>query len=124
MTISERAGFPLAVFAVIGLGVWLGPAVAQNTVSGPTAPTQQECEDAWSSSSASNSCGMTGIHDPPSISVNSSSQCAISVDCATLSGWGNFNNNNPHNSTSFAGTKDEVKRLKNCDGELKVDSCS
>lgn len=112
MTIYERAGFVLAVFVVIGAGAFLAPATAQNS-----SPTVQQCSGAWGNSSASQSCGLHQVHDnQASISVNSSGQCTISVDCST-STYG------VHRNTSFAGSVNEMGRLHNCNGHLKLDGC-
>ena len=107
----------LATLLILAYSAYLAPATAQNST-----PTVQECEDAWSDSSASSSCGIPNLHDPTSISVNSQGQCYVEAECHTYN-WGNFNITQTSNDTSFAGTKDEVKRLENCQGTLKVDSC-
>lgn len=111
MTIYKRASFVLAAFLVIGAGAFLAPATAQNSD-----PTVQQCSDAWGNSSASQSCGLNQVHDNlASISV-SGGQCSVSVDCST-STYG------VHRNTSFTGSVNEMGRLHNCNGNLKLDGC-
>ena len=112
MITYKRAGFVLAAFVSIGAGAFLVPATAQNSGA-----TVQQCSDAWGDSSASQSCGLNQVHDNlASISVNSSGQCTISVDCST-STYG------VHRNTSFTGSANEMGRLHNCNGHLKLDGC-
>ena len=68
MTLRKRIGSLVAALSMLTLGAYVVPAVAQNST-----PTVQECENAWSNGSASNSCGLEGVHDNlASISVNAS----------------------------------------------------
>lgn len=111
MNIFTRASFALVSFIVVGVGAFLVPANAQSP-----APTEHECQQAWGTSSAAQSCGLTNVgHSPALISV-SGGQCSITVGCATT-------NPNIQQNTDFTGSPDEVGRLKNCDGTLKVDNC-
>ena len=111
MNIFTRASFALVSFIVVGVGAFLVPANAQSP-----ALTEHECQQAWGSSSAAQSCGLTNVgHSPALVSV-SGGQCKINVGCAT-------NNPNIHQDTDFTGSKDEVGRLQNCNGTLKVDKC-
>ena len=112
MTSLKRTSGVLAALLILAFGAYLVPATAQNST-----PTVQQCTDAWEDSSASQSCGLHQVHDNlASISVNTNGQCTISVDCST-SHWG-INRN-----ASFAGTVNEMGRLHNCNGYLKLDGC-
>lgn len=111
MNISGRASFALVAFIVAGVGAFLVPANAQTPP-----PTEQQCLEAWGGSSAASSCGLTYLgHNPVVVSV-SGSQCTINVACA-------MTNSNVPQDTDFTGSQDEVRRLKNCNGTLKVDNC-
>lgn len=111
MTISGRASFALLAFIAVGVGAFLVPANAQSP-----APTEQECWQAWGGSSAASSCGLTNVGHNPAVISASGGQCTINVGCTT-------NNPNIQQDTNFTGSENEVTRLKNCNGTLKVDNC-
>lgn len=111
MTISKRAGFVLAAFLVVGAGAFLVPATAQNS-----GPTVQQCSDAWGNSSASQSCGLHQVHDNLAQISVVSGECKVSVDCSTSTYA-------VHRSTSYTGSVNEMGRLHNCNGHLKLDGC-
>lgn len=111
MNISRRAGFALAAFIVAGVGAFLVRANAQTPP-----PTEQQCLEAWGGSSAAGSCGLTYLGHNEAVITVSGGQCKIGVQCAT-------NNSNVPQDTDFTGSRDEVSRLKNCNGTLKVDNC-
>ena len=70
------------------------------------APTVEECKNAWNSSSASDSCGLAQVHDNlANITVNSSGECAIHVDCSTAH-WGVNRTNN------WSGSKEDMANLR------------
>ena len=92
--------------------------------------TLEDCESAFSSSSASNSCGaLTTCNDDEDLDRQcvdtsqqdvsvSNGQCTVSVHCAR-------NNAVMHAPThnSFTGTTSELSSLNNCDGSLQVADC-
>ena len=99
----DRGAFPLrtgivAVAALLLLGVampgWASP------------PTQSECEQRWSWSSADDTCS------DESISV-SGSKCRISAQCERAWPY-------PARNASITVWLDQVSRLLNCDGNLYV----
>ena len=91
-------------------------------------PHIAECWDAWTSSSASSSCGKdTSVHSYRAVqaSVDTSdynvyvqnNQCRVEVHCLkddlTVAPVSN----------DFSGSVNRVKDLRNCDGDLKEGSC-
>ena len=91
-------------------------------------PTDGECDTAWTSSSASSSCGedTSVVSTRIEASVDTSNynvyahnnQCYVEVDClrSDLTVL--------PTSNTFTGSSSDVKNLLNCDGELKVGMCS
>ncbi len=97
---ASRMGIALAA-ALLLLGV--------PTLSG-AAPTQSQCSDAWSESSADDTC------DNESISV-SGDNCRVTASCLTEDPWFSLA---ADITTSLANVDD----LQNCSGSLNVGSCS
>ena len=115
MTAFKKRHLFTALF-VLGMGatVSLAPEAAANTGSSPTVA---QCRSAWNSSSASQSCGQHQVHNLlAQISVTSSSQCRIRVDCSGLH-WGQ------HFTSTFIGSVSQMGQLSNCNGNLQVGSC-
>ena len=92
------------------------------------APNDTDCENAWRSSSASNSCGddnstyyINAVS--PSVDTNtyhvvaSNGECRVEVDClksdTTVAPVAN----------EYSGSTDQVESLSNCEGTLKAGSC-
>lgn len=81
-----------------------------------SAPSQIQCETAWSQSSASNSCGLSGTHDNLADISVSGNECKINVDCSTITlGY--------HINETWQGSVSDMSQLNNCDGELTVEAC-
>ena len=89
------------------------------------APSDQDCEGAWTSSSATNSCGSPIAPEEFGYSVNTSQytvgahdgECRVEVHC--MKG----DNFYAPVYNDFVGSEDDVKSLNNCDGSLKTSSC-
>ena len=92
------------------------------------APTDSDCDDAWTSSSASDSCGednSTYYIKAVSASVDTSSyyvvasnnQCRVEVDCLKS------DRTVPPVTNDFSGSTDQVRGLHNCEGTLKEPNC-
>ena len=94
------------------------------------APTDTECEEAWTTSSASDSCGEdnstyylmpkrveASVNTSVYVAVASNNQCLIEVDCLKS------DTAVPPVSNDFSGSTDQVKGLHNCDGTLKESNC-
>ena len=92
-------------------------------------PTTNDCVNAWTSSSASASCGKdttttSGGEVIQSVDTSSyhvvaqNNACYVEVDCSS--------DNHMQNATSntFSGSTGDVKNLKNCDGDLTVGNCA
>ena len=109
---SKRSTRTLASFLVFGMAS-VGPCQFALAQSGPT---QSECNSAWSSSSASDSCGLHQVHDNLATVTVSGGQCSVHVDCST-SHWGQHRENN------WSGSKEDMANLSNCNGDLTVGSC-
>ena len=92
------------------------------------APSNTECENAWASSSASNSCGEDNSTYyinavSPSVDTNtynvvaSNGECRVEVHClksdTTVAPVAN----------DYSGSTDQVESLSNCEGTLKAGSC-
>ena len=92
------------------------------------APNDTDCENAWRSSSAINSCGddnstyyINAVS--PSVDTNtyhvvaSNGECRVEVDClksdTTVAPVAN----------EYSGSTDQVESLSNCEGTLKAGSC-
>ena len=97
-------------------------------VQAANAPTDSDCQDAWTSSSASSTCGkdtsqqyQTGFVASVDTSsyqvVAQNNQCYVEVDCLR------YTDTIPTRHTTFSGTTEQVKNLSNCDGRLKSGSC-
>ena len=127
MNLTGRMGRVLSL-APSALLVLSRVAVVAVAVQAQAAPTDDDCQDAWTSSSASNTCGKDTSQQYRTAfeaSVDTSSfhvvaqnnQCYVEVDCLR------YTDTIPTRSTSFTGTTEQVKNLVNCDGRLKVGSC-
>ena len=108
----------LSAFAVLLMAVVATQSQAAN------APTDSDCQTAWTSSSASDSCGKDtsndywGTHvasvDTSSFNVVAQNNgCYVEVNCLR------YTDTIPTRHQTFSGSTDEVKALHNCDGYLK-----
>ena len=86
-------------------------------------PTNSDCAAAWTSSSASNTCGeddgdgeAQSLNTSVYTAVAQNNQCYIEVDC--LTGFMGMTK-----EATYTGSEDDVKDLQNCTGDLKVGSC-
>ncbi|MCY3793807.1 MAG: hypothetical protein OXG51_05455 [Gammaproteobacteria bacterium] len=79
-------------------------------------PTVSDCQDAWSSSSAAQSCGLHQVHNVLATVSVENDQCKVNVDCSTSLYF-------QHLNQTFSGSVDDMKNLHNCNGHLKVDGC-
>lgn len=104
---ARRKMAVLAKFALIGIAISPPLLAEQQTV-----PTEEECQQAWGKSSASNSCGLAQVHDLLAQVSVENGQCKVYVDCST-NVW------LEHRRNTFFGSADEVEDLENCDGYLK-----
>ena len=120
MQLSARNCIVSAVVAVAALS-------AQSLMAKD--PTDSQCEVAWASSDAHNSCGftyLTGEGKTKYVWAVDTSQftaraynnaCQVAVSCLRTS-----NRAVPIDNV-FNGTPGEVDSLSNCDGTLKTSSC-
>ena len=118
MTTMKRA----AVGSLVALAVLIVAGLAIESYAQSSAPTDAQCANAWTSSSASGSCGqqyslggLTQVNTSTYTAEASNGQCYVNVDCKR--NWGTPINN------QFTGTTNEVESLSNCDGYLKKGSC-
>ena len=93
------------------------------------APTDSDCDDAWTSSSASETCGednsthyvlgavQASVDTSSYTAVASNNQCRVEVDCLKT------DRTVLPVSNDFSGSTDQVKDLKNCEGTLKESNC-
>lgn len=82
------------------------------------------CNDAWSDSSASNSCGTSadlGYHNVSPATPASDGQCEVKTWCQGAANQYGFAP--VHYNESFKGTPTQVKTLSNCNGTLTEGSC-
>ena len=114
--------FALRVIAVLPLVVVAMQGQAAD------APNDSDCVNAWISSSASNSCGednSTYYIKAVSASVDtnkyhvvaSNGECRVEVDCLKS------DRTVPPVVNEYSGSTDQVKKLSNCEGTLKVARC-
>ena len=104
----------LAVGAFLSLS---SPAEAQEEgEAAAAAVTSAQCRSNWSSSDATWTCTWN------SFSVNSDNACVISADCRAECTLGILNKCTYRNNTVTV-SLDDVRRLRNCSGVLKVGSC-
>ena len=116
-TRSTVAATLAAVAAVLML-----PAHAQNS-----APTTQECSDAWKDCSARDSCGIRKqgtdeegytywyIDTDQWSVVAQSNECYVNVHC--------YRANGNMQSNTMLTSEENVENLSNCNGSLTVGSC-
>ena len=124
-SVERKLSRPLSVVAVLLLTVVATQAQGQAT----TGPTDYDCETAWTSSSASGSCGQdtsSGDDEVYQASVNTSNytvnatsngQCYVEVSCLRSDHY-----MSPMSNT-FTGTTDEVADLHNCNGTFRQGGC-
>ena len=123
--------FPFALRAIAVLPLVLVAMQGQATDAADAAdaaPNDTDCETAWTSSSASNSCGEDSSTYyinavSPSVDTNtyhvvaSNGECSVEVDClksdTTVAPVAN----------EYSGSTDQVESLSNCEGTLKAGSC-
>ena len=118
----------LGAFAALSLATVAVLAAVAVQGQDADAPTDSDCDDAWTSSSASDSCGednstyyinavSPSVDTSSYIAVASNNQCRVEVDClksdTTVAPVSNV----------FSGSTDQVKSLHNCEGTLKEPSC-
>ena len=122
--IMKSPGTRPIVSSLLALAILATPAFADNPL------TDADCEDAWTSSAASNSCGTASPDYDASVWVVDTSNfsstacgwapwecCAVTVDCAQ-----DDNTERPKNQTFYGGL-DQVASLVNCSSVLKENSC-
>ena len=88
-------------------------------------PSDGDCENAWTSSSAHNSCGTAIAPEEFGYSVNTSQytvgahdgECRVQVECMRGDSF------YAPNSNDFVGPTDDVESLNNCNGDLSTSSC-
>lgn len=105
-----RIKYSLAAVVIFGTGTFMLLHAEE------AAPTPNDCKEAWRTSSAAKSCGISQIHDAQASFTIEEGKCRVSVDCSTSTYGLNRNQN-------FTGTKDEMGKLHNCDGFLTLESC-
>ena len=91
-------------------------AMAASAWGAGAGPTLSDCQDAWLDSSASQSCGISQVHNVLATVSVDNDQCKVNVDCST-------NTYGLHRNQTFVGSTTEMASLHNCNGYLKVDSC-
>ena len=117
---SVGSPYPLAlsVFAALLMTVVAPQSQAAN------APTDSDCQSAWTSSSASDSCGkdtskqyrtayVASVDTTSFHVVAQDNECYVEVNCLR------YTDTIPTRHQTFSGSTDEVEALKNCDGRLK-----
>ena len=120
----------LGVFAALSVATVAVLATVAVQVQAADAPTDSDCEDAWTSSSASDSCGEdnstyylmpkrveASVDTSIYVAVASNDQCRIEVDCLKE------DTAVPPVGNQYSGSTDQVKSLHNCDGTLKDSGC-
>ena len=109
---------------MLSVGAWCSLSYAQAA----DAPSDSDCATAWTSSSASASCGednsnyggefvQASVDTSKYYAVARDSQCYVEVDCLRS------DSTESPRSGDFSGSTDEVKDLSNCDGTLTQGSC-
>lgn len=111
-----------AVGSLVALTVLIVAGLAVESYAQSSGPTDTQCANAWTSSSASGSCGqsydlggLTQVNTNTYTAEARNGQCYVNVDCKR--NWGTPINN------EFNGTTAEVESLSNCDGYLRKGSC-
>ena len=105
----KKSVFVTAMLAIAGLGIYGITVYADG-------PSLSACERAWASSGASNSCGLAQVHNVLATISVVGDDCKVNVDCST-STYGNYRNQ------TWQGSVDDMARLNNCNGYLKVQDC-
>ncbi len=90
------------------------------STSCPAPVTVENCKAAWDVSEASDTCSLSG-YQVAGIKVKDG-QCSVGALCKRWA-WYNPTVQVSPNDTSFKGSVEKVKTLKNCDGTLKESSC-
>ena len=135
-----KTGLGFTIGAALALSALALQAHAQNSGGGAansnSAPTYEECKDAWTESHAFDYCGIRA-----SLGYNwattlytwwdlqaTNGECFINVDChvpddmdAGIFGNQRPSKNQPRNN-QYTGSVSEFESLRNCDGDLKT-SC-
>ena len=132
MTMTGRIGGLLSLatsaFLVLSRRVVVAGAVGAVAVQVQAAPTDADCQSAWTSSSASDTCGkdtsqqyqtafVASVDTSTFHVVAQNNRCYVEVDCLR------YTDTIPTRETTFTGTTEQVKDLLNCDGRLKVGNC-
>ena len=135
-----KTGPGFAIGAALALSALTMQAHAQSNsaadAQNASAPTYEECKDAWTESHAFDYCGVGGslgynylvtLYTWHALSV-SNSECLINVDCHVPDGVdaGIFGNQRPSQNqpknNEYTGSVSDFENLRNCDGTLKT-SC-
>ncbi len=99
----------------MGASINLAPGVAQSS------PTVDQCKTEWDGSSAAQFCGPVphAPHLPQTQISVSQGKCHLSANCLTS----DFYTSGDVTYGHFSGSVNEVSRLSNCNGDLKLDGC-
>ena len=116
MRISETHIVTSTVLLFVALSTGLATA---------NASSDGDCKDAWTSSSASNSCGTSNGVAEFGYSVDTSQytvgvydgECRVQVECMLGDSY------TAPKANDFVGSTDDVESLYNCNGDLSVSSC-
>ena len=122
LNLAGQIPFALRAMAVLPLVV---VAMQGQAADGPT---DTDCENAWTTSTASGSCdkdtsGYYIIFVQASVDttkynvVASNNECRVEVDCLQSE------TNVPPLANEFSGSPDQVESLSNCGGTLKEGNC-
>ena len=126
----KRFAGRVSLIALGAFAAWFLATIGLQGQANDAAPTDTECEDAWTDSSASDSCGEdnstyylmpkrveASVDTSVYVAVASDGQCRIEVDClkSDLAV--------PPVGQVFSGSTDQVEDLNNCDGTLKDSGC-
>ena len=87
-------------------------------------PSDSDCEDAWTSSSASSTCGadtsnvyagdlVASVDTSRYTAIAQNNKCYVEVNCLR------YTNSIATRHQTYTGTTSQVKDLHNCDGYLK-----
>ena len=140
---SLKTGPGLAIGAALALSALAMQAHAQNSGGGAaqsnssdSAPTYEECKDAWAESSAFDYCGVwaslgynyaTTLYTWNDLRAHNG-ECLINVDCHVPDDRGGsiFGNQRPSKNrpknNEYTGSVSDFESLRNCNGDLKT-SC-
>ena len=140
---NPKTGLGFAIGAALTLSALAMQAHAQNSGGGAaqsnnstSAPTYEECKDAWAESRAFDYCGVWGVLGHNYLVTlytwndlrAANGECFINVDCHVPDGVGApiFGNQRPSKNrpknNEYTGSVSDFKSLRNCKGDLKT-SC-